>query len=30
MKHEEAVLDGVFPEYQTYKLKTARVIPGIY
>lgn len=30
MKTEEAVLAGVFPEYQSYKLKTARVIPGIY
>lgn len=30
MKNEEAVLEVVFPEYQTYKLKTARVIPGIY
>ena len=30
MKNEEAVLEGVFPEYQTYKVKTARVIPGIY
>lgn len=30
MKNEEAVLEAVFPEYQTYKLKTARVIPGIY
>ena len=30
MKQEEAVLEGVFPEYQTYKLKTARVITGIY
>jgi len=30
MKNEEAVLEGVFPEYQTYKLRTARVIPGIY
>lgn len=30
MKNEEAVLETVFPEYQTYKLKTARVIPGIY
>ncbi len=30
MKNEEAVLEGVFPEYQTYKSKTARVIPGIY
>ena len=30
MKNEEAVLEVVFPEYQTYKLKTARVIPGVY
>ena len=30
MKNEEAVLEGVFPEYQTYKLTTARVIPRIY
>ena len=30
MKKEEAVLEGVFPEYQTYKLRTARVIPGLY
>ena len=30
MKNEEAVLEGVFPEYHSYKLKTARVIPGIY
>ncbi len=30
MKNEETVLEGVFPEYQTYKLKTARVLPGIY
>ena len=30
MKNEEAVLEGVFPEYQTYRLKTARVIPGLY
>ncbi|HKY29821.1 MAG TPA: isoprenylcysteine carboxylmethyltransferase family protein [Pyrinomonadaceae bacterium] len=30
MKKEEAVLETVFPEYQTYKLKTARVIPGVY
>jgi protein-S-isoprenylcysteine O-methyltransferase Ste14 len=30
MKNEEAVLEGVFPEYQTYKLKTARLIPGLY
>ena len=30
MKNEEAVLEGTFPEYQTYKLKTPRLIPGIY
>ncbi|CAN5712579.1 methyltransferase [soil metagenome] len=30
MKNEEAVLEMAFPEYQAYKLKTARLIPGIY
>jgi protein-S-isoprenylcysteine O-methyltransferase Ste14 len=30
MNNEEAVLEVVFPEYQSYKLKTARVIPGVY
>src|SRR5690349_5551842 len=30
MKNEEAVLEGTFPEYQTYKSKTPRLIPGIY
>ena len=30
MKNEEAVLEMAFPEYQEYKLKTARLIPGIY
>lgn len=30
MKNEEAVLEGVFPEYEAYKLKTPRLIPGIY
>jgi protein-S-isoprenylcysteine O-methyltransferase Ste14 len=30
MKNEEAVLEGVFPEYQAYRLTTARVIPRIY
>lgn len=30
MKNEEAVLEEVFPEYQTYKSTTARVIPGLY
>ena len=30
MKNEEAILEKAFPEYQSYKLKTARLIPGIY
>ncbi len=30
MKNEEAILEMAFPEYQAYKLKTARLIPGIY
>ncbi len=30
MKNEEAVLEGVFPEYRTYKSKTARLIPRVY
>jgi protein-S-isoprenylcysteine O-methyltransferase Ste14 len=30
MKNEEAVLEMAFPEYQDYKSKTARLIPGIY
>jgi len=30
MKNEEAVLEMAFPEYQAYKSKTARLIPGIY
>lgn len=30
MKNEEAILEDAFPEYQSYKLKTARLIPGIY
>ncbi len=30
MRTEETVLEGVFPEYQTYKLKTSRIIPGVY
>ena len=30
MRNEEAVLEGVFPEYQAYRLTTARVIPRIY
>jgi protein-S-isoprenylcysteine O-methyltransferase Ste14 len=30
MKNEEAILEKAFPEYQAYKLRTARLIPGIY
>jgi len=30
MKNEEAILEKAFPEYQDYKSKTARLIPGIY
>lgn len=30
MKNEEVVLGKAFPEYQAYKLKTARLIPGLY
>jgi protein-S-isoprenylcysteine O-methyltransferase Ste14 len=30
MRNEEAILERAFPEYQSYKLKTARLIPGIY
>jgi protein-S-isoprenylcysteine O-methyltransferase Ste14 len=30
MKNEEAILGKAFPEYESYKLKTARLIPGIY
>jgi protein-S-isoprenylcysteine O-methyltransferase Ste14 len=30
MKNEEAVLEMAFPEYQAYKLRTARLVPGIY
>lgn len=30
MKNEEAVLELAFPEYQVYKSKTARLIPGLY
>jgi protein-S-isoprenylcysteine O-methyltransferase Ste14 len=30
MKNEEAILEKAFPEYQAYKSKTARLIPGIY
>jgi protein-S-isoprenylcysteine O-methyltransferase Ste14 len=30
MKNEEKVLEKAFPEYQTYKAATARVIPKLY
>jgi protein-S-isoprenylcysteine O-methyltransferase Ste14 len=30
MKNEEEVLGKAFPEYQEYKLRTARLIPGLY
>ncbi len=30
MRNEEAILEKAFPEYQAYKLKTARLIPGLY
>ncbi|OGO40164.1 MAG: hypothetical protein A2Z04_04775 [Chloroflexi bacterium RBG_16_57_9] len=30
MKYEETVLGQVFPEYEAYKLKTARLFPKVY
>lgn len=30
MKNEETVLEKAFPEYELYKARTARVIPGLY
>jgi protein-S-isoprenylcysteine O-methyltransferase Ste14 len=30
MRNEEAILISTFPEYDAYKEKTARLIPGIY
>ena len=30
MRNEEAILEKAFPEYQAYRLKTARLIPGLY
>jgi len=30
MKNEEAVLARQFPEYETYRLQTARIFPGLY
>jgi len=30
MKNEEVVLERAFPEYQAYRSKTARLVPGVY
>ena len=30
MKNEESILEKVFPDYRAYRLKTARLIPGVY
>ena len=30
MKYEERVLSEVFPEYGDYKMRTARLVPGVY
>ena len=30
MKYEERVLSEVFPEYQDYMTRTARLLPGVY
>ena len=30
MKNEEGVLAGLFPEYEAYRLRTARLVPGLY
>jgi protein-S-isoprenylcysteine O-methyltransferase Ste14 len=30
MRNEEAVLARMFPEYRDYKMRTARLVPGIY
>ena len=30
MKNEEQVLSDLFPEYQLYRLRTARLLPGLY
>ena len=30
IKNEESILEQTFPEYQHYKSKTARLIPGLY
>jgi protein-S-isoprenylcysteine O-methyltransferase Ste14 len=30
MKNEEAVLTSLFPEYESYRTRTARLVPGLY
>jgi protein-S-isoprenylcysteine O-methyltransferase Ste14 len=30
MRNEEAVLASLFPEYESYKRRTARLVPGLY
>jgi protein-S-isoprenylcysteine O-methyltransferase Ste14 len=30
IKHEEKVLSSLFPEYESYRIQTARLVPGIY
>jgi protein-S-isoprenylcysteine O-methyltransferase Ste14 len=30
MKNEEAVLGSLFPEYEIYRMQTARLMPGLY
>jgi protein-S-isoprenylcysteine O-methyltransferase Ste14 len=30
MRNEEIVLGGMFPEYGDYKMRTARLVPGLY
>lgn len=30
MKNEEAILASLFPEYESYRMQTARLLPGLY
>jgi protein-S-isoprenylcysteine O-methyltransferase Ste14 len=30
MKYEERILSEVFPEYEDYMMRTARLVPGVY
>jgi hypothetical protein len=30
MRNEEIVLARMFPEYGNYKMRTARLVPGLY